>query len=254
MYELTGDTAYNPYLLDGDVITVPFPRAHGRDRAARCAGPARYELVEDQGPRGAARARRRPHEPGRNALPIRVVRRNDQQQETFIDLRSPARRRRTRRSRDDDKVIVRGSEELQRTVLLIGAVVGADPLDSATTSRRLPFVEGDTVLSLIDARRRHQGARAISGARTSRGRAGAPPELIPIDLDALLVRRDFTADKPIAMGDTIVIPPMQYSVLVEGAVARAGMYPYNPQFGDRRVHRARRRPDADGARAWTRSS
>jgi protein involved in polysaccharide export with SLBB domain len=33
------------------------------------------------------------------------------------------------------------------------------------------------------------------------------------------------------MGDTIVIPPMQYSVLVEGAVARAGLYPYNPQFG-----------------------
>ena len=56
-------------------------------------------------------------------------------------------------------------------------------------------------------------------------------ELVPIDLDALLVRRDFKADKPIAMGDTIVIPPMQYSVMVEGAVGRAGLYNYNPLFG-----------------------
>jgi hypothetical protein len=33
------------------------------------------------------------------------------------------------------------------------------------------------------------------------------------------------------MGDLIVIPQMQYSVRVEGAVARAGLYPYNPTFG-----------------------
>jgi protein involved in polysaccharide export with SLBB domain len=33
------------------------------------------------------------------------------------------------------------------------------------------------------------------------------------------------------MDDTIVVPPRQYSVLVEGAVARAGLYNYNPTFG-----------------------
>ena len=53
----------------------------------------------------------------------------------------------------------------------------------------------------------------------------------PIDLQALLVRRDFGADRPIKPDDTIVVPPMQYSVLVEGAVARAGLYNYNPTFG-----------------------
>jgi protein involved in polysaccharide export with SLBB domain len=116
-------------------------------------------------------------------------------------------------------------------VLLIGAVAGSDPLDAATTSKRLPFVEGDTVLSLIE---RAGGIRApgdLSRSYISRPIPGKTPELIPLDLDALLVRRDFSADKQVKMGDTIVIPPMQYSILVEGAVARAGLYNYNPRFG-----------------------
>ena len=32
------------------------------------------------------------------------------------------------------------------------------------------------------------------------------------------------------MGDTIVVPPMRHSILVEGAVSRAGLYTYNPTF------------------------
>jgi protein involved in polysaccharide export with SLBB domain len=56
-------------------------------------------------------------------------------------------------------------------------------------------------------------------------------QMTPIDLDALLVRRDFKADRPIQMGDTIVVPPMRHSIMVEGAVVRAGLYTYNPSFG-----------------------
>jgi protein involved in polysaccharide export with SLBB domain len=33
------------------------------------------------------------------------------------------------------------------------------------------------------------------------------------------------------MGDTIVVPPMQYSVMVEGAVARSGLLAFNPNYG-----------------------
>jgi protein involved in polysaccharide export with SLBB domain len=54
---------------------------------------------------------------------------------------------------------------------------------------------------------------------------------VPLDLEALLVRRDFRADRPVKMGDIIVVPQMQYSVRVEGAVARSGLVPYNPKFG-----------------------
>jgi polysaccharide biosynthesis/export protein len=223
-YELTGDTGFNPYLLDGDIVRVPFPQTQVKISGA-VRRPGVYEVVAAKDVRevielagGLA--------PNAAKMPIRIVRRNAQQQDTYIDVAVGGNAALV----DDDKVVVRGADDLQRTVLLIGAVVGSDPLDSTTTSRRLAFVEGDTVWSLID---RAGGIKAPGDLRRSYIARPSPKgqDLVPIDLDALLVRRDFKADKPIAMGDTIVIPPMQYSVMVEGAVGRAGLYNYNPVFG-----------------------
>jgi protein involved in polysaccharide export with SLBB domain len=224
-YELTGETKFNPYLLDGDVVRVPFPLTMAKIAGA-VRRPGAYEVTASkdlaellQLAGGLA--------PDAAKEPIRIVRRNAQQQDTYVDVPVGGNAPLV----DDDRVIVRGTEDLQRTVLLIGAIVGSDPLDSATTSRRLPFVEGDTVWSLID---RAGGIKAPGDLRRSyisRPKPGGGQELVSIDLDALLVRRDFKADKPIGMGDTIVIPPMQYSVMVEGAVGRAGLYNYNPLFG-----------------------
>jgi len=225
LYELTGDTKLDPYLLDGDVVHVPFPQTMAKISGA-VRRPGDYEVIATkdlaellQLAGGLA--------PNAAKEPIRIVRRNAQQQDVYVDVPAGGNAVLS----DDDKVIVRSTDDLQRTVLLIGAVVGSDPLDSATTSRRLPFVEGDTVWSLID---RAGGIKAPGDLRRSyisRPKTGGGQELVSIDLEALLVRRDFKADKPIGMGDTIVIPPMQYSVMVEGAVGRAGLYNYNPLFG-----------------------
>lgn len=229
MYELTGDTAYNPYLLDGDVVSVPFANPVV-SVAGAVRRPGAYELVKSKDLNELLELAGGFTSGVSRTLPIQLVRRNAKQQETSTDLPFAGTATPNAPLQDDDKVYVRGSDELQRTVLLIGAVVGADPLDAATTSKRLPFVEGDTVLSLLQ---RAGGIKAPGDLRRSyisRPRPGQTPELIPLDLDALLVRRDFSANKKIAMGDAIVIPPMQYSVLVEGAVARAGLYNYNPTF------------------------
>jgi protein involved in polysaccharide export with SLBB domain len=231
LYELTGDTAHNPYVLDGDVIHVPFPEV-----VVTIAGAVRrpgiYELVKTKdlaelldlaGGFTSAVAR---------DLPIRLIRRNERQQETFHELRRGKNARAPNRAlRDDDRIIVRGTEELQRSVLLIGAVVGADPLDTATASKRLPYIEGDTVLSLIERAGGIQAPGDLKRSYISRARAGDSPLLIPLDLEALMVRRDFKADQRIAMNDTIVIPPKQHSIRVEGAVVRAGLYPFAPGFG-----------------------
>lgn len=231
-YELTGDTRHNPVLLDGDVVRVPFAELTVTITGA-VRRPGTYELVETKdlaelldlaGGLTSAAARR---------LPVRLIRRNDQQQEVVRELAFAAGRSPNAPLRDDDTIVVRGAEELQRSVLLIGAVTGADAVDAATTSRRLPYVEGDTVLSIID---RAGGIRAPGDlsrsyvSRPAKGGGGAQ-QMLPIDLEALLVRRDFTADKPVFMGDTIVVPPMRHSILVEGAVSRAGLYTYNPRFG-----------------------
>lgn len=231
LYELTGDTSHNPYVLDGDVITVPFPEV-----TVSITGPVQrpgtYELIKGKdlaelldlaGGLKASAAR---------ALPIRIIRRNQRQQQTFEDHAFDTSGGVPNHNlRDDDEVLVQSVLELQRSVLLIGAVVGADPLDQATTSKRLPFVEGDTVRSLIERAGGIKAPGDLHRSFISRPRNDEDPLIIPIDLDALLVQRNFAADQVIVMGDSIVIPPMRYAILVEGAVGRPGPYNFNPRLG-----------------------
>jgi protein involved in polysaccharide export with SLBB domain len=229
-YELTGDTAANPFLLDGDVISVPFAEPMVTIEGA-VRRPGRYELIATKDLAELLDLAGGFTSKVTRALPLRLHRRNAQQHQTVIELPFTGDATPSAALQDDDTIIVRSSDELQRTVLVLGAVVGADPLDRATTLRRAPFVEGDTVLSLIDRIGGIQAPGDLRRSYISRPRPGKDPELIPLDLEALLVRRELSADKPIQLGDTVVVPPVQYSVLVEGAVGRAGLYPYNPTFG-----------------------
>ena len=229
-YDLTGDVAYNPFLLDGDVISVPFATP-----VVAISGPVRrpgrYELVAGKDVAELLELAGGFTAEADRAMPARLLRRNAQQQLASTELAFSSGAAPNAPLQDDDQIVVHSTEELQRSVLIIGAVVGADPLDQATTSRRVPYIEGDTVRSLLD---RVGGIRAPGDLRRSyiaRTRPDQPPELIALDLEALLVRRDRTADRPVQMNDTIVVPPMVYSVLVEGAVAHAGLYNYNPTFG-----------------------
>lgn len=230
MYELTGDTAYNPYVLDGDVIAVPFAENVVTIEGA-VRRPGTYELVKSKDMTELLDLAGGLKPSVARSLPVRITRRGQDQHTAFIELPFQGDRPANAQLQDDDQVFVSGADELQRSVLLIGAVTGADPLDTATTSKRLPYVDGDSVRTLIE---RAGGIRApgdLQRSYISRPRPHAVPELIPVDLEALLVRRDLKADKKVLIGDTLVVPPMQYSVLVEGAVARPGLYPFNPRFG-----------------------
>lgn len=229
LYEQTGDTKYNPTLLDGDIVSVPFAEITASIGGA-VRRPGTYELVADKTSAELLALAGGLASNVVRDLPVRIVRRNARQQETFVNIAFEGAGIASVPLQNDDRVFVRGSDEVQRTVQLIGAVTGSDTLDAATSSRRLPYVEGDTVMSILE---RAGGIKAPGDLRRSyimRPRAGKEPALVALDLDALLVRRDFKADRKVELGDTIVIPPMRYSVLVEGAVARAGLYNYNPQF------------------------
>ena len=61
--------------------------------------------------------------PPSRALPMRLLRRNENQQEATIDLPFKGDATPNTALRDDDKVVVRGADELQRTVLVIGVAV-----------------------------------------------------------------------------------------------------------------------------------
>jgi protein involved in polysaccharide export with SLBB domain len=230
LYELTGDTRYNPYVLDGDVIRVPFAQIMVSITGA-VRRPGSYELIDSKDVAELLQLAGGFTTSVARSLPIKLIRKNAKQQAVTRELAFKNGETPNEALRDEDSVEVRGADELQRTVLLIGAVAGADKIDAATTSARLPFIEGDTVLSLIDRAGGIKAPGDLSRSYITRTGKDGAVKMTPINLDALLVRRDFRADKPIQMGDTIVVPPMRHSILVEGAVANAGLYTYNPMFG-----------------------
>jgi polysaccharide export outer membrane protein len=230
LYELTGDTRYNPYVLDGDIIRVPFAETTVVITGA-VRRPGTYELIASKDLAELLQLAGGFTTSVATNLPVRVIRKNAKQQAVTHELAFKSGATPNEVLRDEDTVQVRGADDMQRTVMLIGAVAAAGDIDAATTGARLPFVEGDTVLSLIDRAGGIKAPGDLSRAYISRAGKDGAVKMTSIDLDALLVRRDFRADKPIQMGDTIVVPPMRHSVLVEGAVTRAGLYTYNPTFG-----------------------
>ncbi|HZJ68226.1 MAG TPA: SLBB domain-containing protein [Kofleriaceae bacterium] len=230
-YELSGNPSLNPYLLDGDVIEIPT-----KHLVVSISGPVQrpgtYELVDTKdlaelvdlagGLKGSV-ARQ---------LPIRIVRNDDRQHAayTYVPF-GPDGALPSALLRDEDNVIVRGTDELQRTILITGAVLGADKVDAAAFSKRVTYIEGDTVRTLIERAGGITASGDLTRAYIERPTVGGEPQRIPVNLDALLVRRDFREDKPVHVGDQIVIPTVRRSIFVEGAVTRAGSYEFNPRFG-----------------------
>jgi protein involved in polysaccharide export with SLBB domain len=226
MYDLTGDSKYNPFVTDGDVITVPFP-----ELTASISGPVRragrYELIATKDlaelftlADGFTTSLTR-------TLALRIVRRDKQEHEVEISLPFPAGRGLPNAPlTENDRVFVPSSDELQQSIIIVGPVAGASAADEVTATRRITYFGGATVRSVIE-RTGGVGASADLKSAYLRHYNGS---ITPVDLNALLVLRDFSADKPVSVADTIVIPQKRLSVLVEGAVMRPGPYPYNPRF------------------------
>jgi protein involved in polysaccharide export with SLBB domain len=231
LYALTGDVRHNPHLLDGDVVRVPF------EEIAAVAGgavnrPGRYELV---GTKDAAELLDLAGGLAPSAtrdLPIAVLRRGASEREDLVLVPfGEGGQLPVLPLRPDDVLRFPGVAELQPSITVVGAVAGAvapgGPLtDEATVTRRVPFVQGDTVAALLE---RLGGIGPQADLRLAHVVHGA--QTIPVDLYTLIVLRDRKADVPLAAGDTLAIPFYRRNVLVQGAVFNAGAFPYNPTFG-----------------------
>ncbi len=226
LYNLTGETRYNPYVSDGDLIRIPFEElAVTVDGAVR--RPGRYELVQSKDfvelvdiAGGLASTATR-------QLPLKLVRKNEKERALQIDVAFPAGNGLPDLPMQMDDVIhVPIVSELQRSILLVGAIAGATPTDDATSLKRMPFVEKDSIRTLLE---RSGGVNAAADLREAYI-VREDGSRAPVDLEALLVKRDFSADRPVSMGDSVVVPYKRRSVLVEGAVFRPNQYPFNPKL------------------------
>ena len=151
----------------------------------------------------------------------------------------------------EDTVSIPAFSELQQSVTITGALAGVlagavtagkdtrgagggssgmatatVASDEASATRRVPFAQGDTVRSVLE---RVGGPGPLADLKGSYILRNA--DVIPVDLYAIVMLRDFTADKPVELGDTLVLPFKRDSILIEGAVFKPGPYPYNPTYG-----------------------
>jgi protein involved in polysaccharide export with SLBB domain len=92
--------------------------------------------------------------------------------------------------------------------------------------RRLPYFDGVTVRALIEQTGGVGVSADLKRSYISR-KSGA---VDPIDLEALLIRREFSADKRVEVGDTVVVPQRRLGVAVQGSVVNPGVYPHNDRF------------------------
>jgi len=235
LYTLTGEVKHNPYLLDGDVVRVPFEQL-----AASIGGavnrPGRYELTGSRNLAELVELAGGLAPTATHLLPVAVVRiaPDDRADLKFFDF-GPNGQVPELTIQQEDAVRVSSVSDLQQSVTVVGAIAGASLSETtsrttapeeSTSTRRMPFVKGDTVRMLLERVGGVLPVADLSGSYLIRN--GQP---IPVDLYALLMLRDFKADRAMELGDTLVVPLKRRNILIEGAVFAPGAYPYNPTFG-----------------------
>jgi polysaccharide biosynthesis/export protein len=196
--------------------------------------PGRYELIGARDLAELVQAAGGLAATATQHLPVSLVRRlpddrQDQQLLPFADGQLPASK-----LQHDDSVHIPDYVELQRSVMVVGAIKGVTPPsaaagttpDEATSTRRLAFVEGDSVRTLLERVGGVGPLADLTGSYVLRS-----GKSLPVDLYSLVMLRDLKVDRPVALGDTLVIPFKRRNILVQGAVFTPGSYPYNPTFG-----------------------
>ncbi|WP_242344759.1 SLBB domain-containing protein [Anaeromyxobacter terrae] len=234
LFALTGDVMHNPYLLDGDVVRVPFEElAVTVDGAVN--RPGRYELIGTRDLAEVVQVAGGLAATATRQLPVSIVRRlpDDRQDQQLLPFTAGGQVP-SAKLQHDDAVHLPDYLELQRSVMVVGAIKGVTPPsatggaipDEAASTRRLPFVEGDSVRTLLERVGGVGPLADLTGSYVLRsGKA------LPVDLYSLVMLRNLKADRPVELGDTLVIPFKRRNILVQGAVFTPGSYPYNPTFG-----------------------
>jgi protein involved in polysaccharide export with SLBB domain len=238
---LLGDPSADPSVLDGDTIYVPL-REFEVEATGAVRRPGRYELV------GARTAGELLELAGgissdvAQGLPMRITTRA---QGDRVEARSIANASEAASARlqPGDVLHVPAIADLQRTVIVEGAIRAGSPLPDAhpapgaatpvpdaalptrSVSAQVPWVEGDTVRDVIV---KVGGLQPWADGRLSyllRSAADGKRQRIAVDVVAASAGQ--APGVAVQPGDTLVVPTRNEGVVVGGAVYHPGMYAYS---------------------------
>jgi protein involved in polysaccharide export with SLBB domain len=243
MYQRFARIEDNPYVLDNDRIVVPYA-----GRMVRVSGAVRspdlYELLDDEtlhdlivklcgGPSRDISYREKAW----------IVRRGRDDQLHTIEfnlselLNNPALSEQYP-LKDGDMIKIPSMDRYQKLVRVEGAVFGvgnvakgvenSDTMGQVTreTSGLYPVVLGERVSDLIEKAGGTMPWADLDNAYIERVTDNPGRHKIPIDLNRILVEKDFSADIAVEPGDRIVIPTTDDQIYVTGAVVKPGPRSY----------------------------
>jgi polysaccharide export outer membrane protein len=224
-YELFGERDKNPFLEDGDIIRVPSANL-GVSVLGAVVRPGIYELTQTHDLAELLELAGGLRPEVTRSLPIRVHRNGVDELLRRTEVRFPASGEVPNIAlKPNDEVVIPSKTELQRNVRLIGAIAGYKPGDEADAVNTMPFIEGDTVRFLVE-RVGYSPAADLASAYI----VAPNGTQHPIDLERLLIRRDFSIDRPVHMGETVVVPRKRRAITVEGSVFHPGIFEYSPKL------------------------
>jgi protein involved in polysaccharide export with SLBB domain len=226
LYEITGDVKYNPFVMDGDVVDVPYSELTVEITGA-VRRPGSFELIATKDFSELLALAGGFRNSVTRQLPIRLLHHNKAEHLEVTKIEFPGDAGVPNFPlHDQDEIGIPSTSELQRSILIIGPVAGASSADEVTTVRRFPYFEGATVRAVVEGT---GGFGASSDLKASYVKH-ENGEITYVDLERVLVLRDFSADRNVEIGDTVVIPQKRRAVTVDGAVFHSGIYPYKPEF------------------------
>lgn len=132
---------------------------------------------------------------------------------------------------DNDVLFIDSIKNRRPVVFFEGAIETGQSLDeksaspsSSSSSLSVQFAPGEKYSSFIRANKNlFSDVSDLENAYIRRGQ-----QMIPLDVRRILYDADFFADEILCANDTVVIPFRQFFVSVSGAVANPGRYPYIP--------------------------
>jgi len=225
-----GDLRENPYLSPGDVISIPRVK-----RRVTLSGaverPGVYELDDNETLNDLIARYGNGYLAGEGVdkTQVKVVRIKDDgtavPDTSFVDMEKVSE---TFSLLHKDRVYVEKRQILQTNIYIeIPATVsGSGQALGKTKVISVAFVPGDDFVSLI-----RQNMQLFTGAvtaDTSNAYIFRQGKQLPINLNKILLDASYKENIPIEPGDRLIVPEIEQTVTVNGAVTRPGAYPYTP--------------------------
>lgn len=223
-----GDLRQDPYLSPGDVITIP--RIKRRiTLSGAVERPGTYELAEQETLTDLITIYGSGYTDGADRTQVKITRTKEDGAAIpdimFIDMAKEAE---SFQLLHKDLVYVERRQVLQTNIYIELPATASDSGQIFGKSKIIPlsFIQGDDFVSVI---RKHISL-FTSAVTADMGNAYISRQgmRLPINLNRILFDAAYNENIPIEPGDRLIVPEIEQTVTVTGAVVTPGVYPYTP--------------------------